>query len=87
MTGSRGEWVCEDGEWIKLGNPHSQPPAYGCLKEKEASSKENQPTKESFEAGTPLGSVRFDLGSGLMPASYKEATESTKASQSLWTND
>jgi len=77
LTRSKGEWVCEEGQWIKLGSPKEPMPGWGCGQREE---KQEEATDSQKPAGIPLGSFQIPGSQGwnLFPEEYKEATHSFK---------
>lgn len=75
LTQPKGEWVCEEGEWIKLGNPLNPPPDYGCKKQKKEPKEETR--AEATPEGIPLDSFPL-LGTNdwLLPANLQESISS-----------
>ncbi|MFC1653434.1 DUF333 domain-containing protein [Patescibacteria group bacterium] len=51
--GSEDTWICQEGEWIKHGNPKDPPPETGCKGEQKEEIREE--IKESTDSATPAG--------------------------------
>jgi hypothetical protein len=73
LSSEKGEWACEDGQWVKSGNPKGEPPAFGCLKKEKLIP--GEPVLEE-KIGTPLEQLEMP-GVGdwdLYPAGFQEAS-------------
>jgi hypothetical protein len=70
---SRGEWVCEDGEWVKAGRPRGAlPPKKNCFKiENEGVGSQPVETRDVTGGGTPLEGFKVWEGDWqLAPAGF-----------------
>lgn len=70
---SKGEWVCEEGEWVKMGKPKGEPPIGGCEKRVTPTRQEPRPTRTPASGSFGLP---FEESSFLEPAGYEEGTGS-----------
>lgn len=77
---SPGEWICEDGQWVKLGNPRQSKPSLPCYKEANSEQKVASRSAEP-SVGTPWQGIGFgEDNQSLMPADYQPASPSASAS-------
>ncbi|MFC1790525.1 hypothetical protein ACFLZP_03520 [Patescibacteria group bacterium] len=75
---SKGSWVCEDGQWVKLGNPRGLPPTSGCLVIPTSEPTISELLRE--KPGTPFGGPSFPGSAGwrLFPAEMNRSTSSAQ---------
>ncbi len=59
-----GQWVCEEGEWVKYGRPRSAKPNFPCALPSGQQINPQENPKGENNAGTPLN---LDTGGGILP--------------------
>ncbi len=58
LRGSEDEWICQNGKWIKHGNPGNPKPTSGCEKEEVLNGKEKNADSENGQ--THFNMIRID---------------------------
>lgn len=72
LTQEKGEWVCENGQWVKFGEPREPSPSWSCERPKEK--KIEQKKEKQKPAGIPLDDFQISDSEDqrLFPAGFKE---------------
>lgn len=78
----KGEWVCENGKWVRIGNPKKPSPSTPCL-ERQTIADKLMDKESSVSAGTPLNGFSESisgLDNAIFPEKYKQTSSSSRSS-------